>query len=124
VEEIGGPATPGIGFGAGIDRLALAAEAEGRLPAPRRLQVFFVLDGAERSSLLVLQALLRSEGIACDSDYAGRSLKGQLTQAERSGAGIVVIAGPEEATVRRSGASDERVPLAELGARLRAWLRP
>jgi histidyl-tRNA synthetase len=57
--------------------------------------------------------------VACDIDYAGRSLKGQLTQAARSGAPTVVVVRTEEALLRRPGAADEVVSRAELEARLR-----
>ena len=120
VEQIGGPPTPGIGFGAGIDRLLLAAQAEGVAAKPRGLDVFFVLDGVEKARILDLLARLRRAGLACDIDYAGRSFKGQLTQAGRSGARTVVIAGATEAAVRRAGASEQIVSLEELEATLRA----
>ena len=120
VEQIGGAPTPGIGFGAGIDRLVLAAEAEGVTAARRGLDVFFVLAGAEQGRVLGLLAALRRDGLACDIDYAGRSFKGQMTQAGRSGAGTVVIARAEEAVVRRDGAADEVVSLEELEATLRS----
>jgi histidyl-tRNA synthetase len=119
VEEIGGPPTPGIGFGAGIDRLALAASAEGVEPPPGGIDVFLVADGAPRGRLLALLAELRAAGLACDTDYAGRSLKGQLTQASRSGARTVVVAGLEQATLRRTGERDRVVSLASLVDTLR-----
>ena len=94
VEEIGGPPTPGIGFGAGIERLLLSL---GEAPEPRgEIDVFFVLeDGAPRAEVLTLMAELRRRGQACDTDYAGRSRKGQLTQASRLGAKRVVVVGAE-----------------------------
>jgi histidyl-tRNA synthetase len=78
VEELGGPPTPGIGFGAGIERLLLSiGEGDGRHPP---VDVFFALDeGSPRADVLALMANLRRGGLACDTDYAGRSLKGQLT---------------------------------------------
>ncbi len=118
VEAVGGPPTPGIGFGAGIERLILALENEGVTAEPRALDVFFVLDGAPREQILALMADLRGRGVACDTDYAGRSLKGQLTQAGRTGAHTVVVARAEDASVRRGGSSDEVVPLADLAATL------
>jgi histidyl-tRNA synthetase len=120
VEAIGGPATPGIGFGAGIERLLLAIEREGTQVEPPALDVFFVLEeGAPRERILALQAELRRAGISADTDYAGRSLKGQLTQAGRVGARTTVIARADGATVRRAGAADEAVALDELAATLR-----
>jgi histidyl-tRNA synthetase len=118
IEQIGGPATPGIGFGAGIERLMLALENEGVTAESRPLDVFFAVDGAPRGGILRAMADLRRRGLACDTDYAGRSLKGQLTQAGRTGARTVVIARVDGATVRRQGRDDEVVPLDQLMARL------
>jgi histidyl-tRNA synthetase len=118
IEQIGGPPTPGIGFGAGIERLQLALENEGVTAPPRTLDVFFVVDGAPREQILALLAELRRRDIACDTDYAGRSLKGQMTQAGRTGAHTVVIARAEEAAIRRRGAEEQVVPLADLAATL------
>jgi histidyl-tRNA synthetase len=111
VEELGGPPTPGVGFGAGIDRLLLALETEGVTADAPGLDVFLVAE-AERD--LALLAELRRRGLSADTDYAGRSLKGQLTQAHRAGARTIVILEGETATVRRRGAVDERVPKREL----------
>jgi histidyl-tRNA synthetase len=113
VEEIGGPPTPGVGFGAGIERLLLAVpELETATP---ELDVFFALDdGAPRKQVLALVAELRGAGKSADADHAGRSLKGQLTQAGRLGARTTVVVGPSEARVRRAGAEDETVPLDRL----------
>ena len=119
VAEIGGPPTPGIGFGAGIERALLALDNEGVSAEPRPLDCFFVIDGAAREAILVLMAELRRGGLACDTDYAGRSLKGQLTQAGRTGARTVVVARANDAVVRRAGEAEVVVSLSELAATLR-----
>ena len=108
VEEIGGPPTPAVGFGAGIERLHLAlAEAPAE---PDTIEVFFAVDDpARRSDVLQALAKLRAAGRACDTDYAGRSLRGQLTQAQRLGAATVVIAHQRGFTVRRAGEEDVEV---------------
>ena len=121
VEEIGGPPTPGVGFGAGVERLLLALGEEGIGVEQPTVDVFFAFEeGAERRELLRLMGRLRSAGRSCDTDYAGRSLKGQLTQARRLGARLTVIVGPDGATIRAPGAEDVSVPLAELEDRLSA----
>jgi histidyl-tRNA synthetase len=114
VEAIGGPPTPGIGFGAGIERLILAIEREGTEFPPKRIEVFFADDGVDRGRLLAIMSELRRRDLSCDADYAGRSLKGQLTQWERTGAPTLVIAGADEATIRRRGEADTVVALADL----------
>jgi histidyl-tRNA synthetase len=111
VEEIGGPATPGVGFGAGLERLQLAMEEAGESAEPPRIDVFLALDGdAPRRDVARWLAALRRAGVAAETDYAGRSLKGQLTQAGRLGASRIVVVGPEAAVLREQGATDE--PLA------------
>jgi histidyl-tRNA synthetase len=118
IEEIGGPQTPGIGFGAGIERLLLSIE-DGNAPDPSRVDVFFVCeDGADRARILPLLAELRRRGLHADTDYAGRSLKGQLTQATRLGAGWTVIVDGGQATVREKGREDWTAPLDELVDRI------
>jgi len=119
IEAIGGPPTPGIGFGAGLERLLLALELEDRTFDAPVLDVFFVLeDVAQRDRVLQLLAELRRAGVSADTDYAGRSVKGQLTQAARSGARSVVIVRGDEAAVRRKAAEDQLVPLGDVVATL------
>jgi histidyl-tRNA synthetase len=115
VEQIGGPPTPGIGFGAGLERLLLAVEREAPSVEPARIDVFVaVADPEARPHVLRLLAELRRSGVSCDTDYAGRSLKGQLTQAGRSGAREVVIARADAATVRHVGEAEVVVALDDL----------
>lgn len=120
VEEIGGPPTPGVGFGAGIERLLIALEDEGvDAPEAPTIDVFFALEpGAPRELVPRWLAELRGLGLSCDTDYAGRSLKGQLTQAARLGAEATVVVGPERATIRRAGAPDEEVGHGEVSGRM------
>ncbi|HVV56858.1 MAG TPA: histidine--tRNA ligase [Gaiellaceae bacterium] len=119
VEQIGGPATPGVGFGAGIERLLLALENEGRTAEPQGLDVFFVLgEDAPRERVLVVLAEARRAGLAADVDHAGRSFKGQMTQAGRTGARTVAIVRGDRVTLRRGGQDEEEVGLGELVATL------
>jgi histidyl-tRNA synthetase len=92
IEEIGGQPTPGIGFGAGIERLLLSLGD--RELQPEGIDVFFVAeDGADRGRIAAALAELRRQGISCEMDYAGRSVKGQRTQARRVGARRVEVVG-------------------------------
>jgi histidyl-tRNA synthetase len=119
VEELGGPPTPGIGFGAGIERLLIALEAEGRVPGPSGLDVFFVVaEEASRERVLQALAQLRHAGVSADTDYAGRSLKGQMTQAGRTGARTVVVVRGDQAAIRRGGQDEQAVGLDEVVATL------
>jgi histidyl-tRNA synthetase len=117
VEQLGGSPTPGIGFGAGIERLLLSM-GEPELPA-REVDVFLALDdGAPREEAVRLLAALRREGLAAEMDYAGRSLKGQLTQAQRLNARTTAI-WKDGWVVRRRHEQDEQVDGSQLLERLR-----
>ena len=120
IEEIGGPPTPGIGFGAGIERLLIAMEEEGvSAPHAPGIDVFLALDeDAPRPTVARWLAELRRVGVAAETDFAGRSLKGQLTQARRLDADAVVIVGAETATLRTPGATDEVLDHGEIVSRL------
>jgi histidyl-tRNA synthetase len=116
VEAVGGPATPGIGFGAGIERLLLAIEREAPEPETSRLDAFVVTD--DRAALLPVLAELRRAGVAVDADYAGRSRNAQLKHAQRLDPRRIVVVEDSTATIRERGKEDLRVPLAELPAAL------
>jgi len=125
VEECGGQPTPGVGFGCGIERTLLAMEAEGTLPPqPQTITVYVITLGSARPVGLKLLASLRSAGIAADTDYAGRSLKGQMREANRCGARYAVIVGEDEVTQNVATVKDlcigeqESVPLDEVVARI------
>ena len=119
VEEIGGPPTPGVGFASGIERLVLSLEEQGASAEPPAVDVFFVVeDGAPRAAVLAAMAELRRRGRACETDYAGRSRKGQLTQASRLGARTIVFADGDGVTIREPGREDVRVAVDEVVERL------
>jgi histidyl-tRNA synthetase len=116
VEAVGGPATPGIGFGAGLERLILAIENEAAAPEPTRLDVFVVAE--DRAALLPLLAELRRAGVAVDLDYAGRSRNAQLKHAQRLDPHRIVVVDGDTAAIRERGRDDVRVSLDELVATL------
>ncbi len=119
VEEIGGPPTPGVGFGAGVERLVLALEDAKVFMSPPSVDVFFALTaGAPHERVVGWLRELRARDVACDTDYAGRSLKGQLTHAARLGAVATVVVGPDGASIRRAGRADEDVGLDDVLAKL------
>ncbi len=96
-EEMGGPAAPSIGFGAGIERLLLACDAEGVLPVPPSHLDAFVVDLVGGEDTTRLLAELRESGLAADRAYGSRSPKKQFATADRSGARWAVIVGADEA---------------------------
>ena len=97
VAELGGPPTPGIGFGSGIERILLAADGEGVFPTPDERIEVFVVDVVGGAHARDLTATLRRAGIRADRAFEGRSMKSQMKQADRSGARVVVIVGEDEA---------------------------
>jgi histidyl-tRNA synthetase len=94
-EELGGPPTPGIGFGIGIERVLLACDAEGVFPAPEAVVDVFVVDVTGEVALRVVHEL-REAGVRADRAFDSRSMKAQMKVADRSGAGLAVVIGPDE----------------------------
>jgi histidyl-tRNA synthetase len=96
VEMLGGPPTPGIGFGIGIERLLLACDAEQVYPVDPPPLDAFVVDVVGGESARDLTAELRRAGIRADRAFDDRSMKAQLKLADRSGAGVALIVGADE----------------------------
>jgi histidyl-tRNA synthetase len=92
---IGGPPTPGNGWAAGIERMLLAAEQR---PEPQPVVDLYVASAKRDNGhveAFALAAEARRAGLAVQQELAGRSLKGQLKQADRIGARYVAILGDE-----------------------------
>jgi histidyl-tRNA synthetase len=117
VEGVGGPQTPGIGFGAGLERLLLAVEREAPPIEAELLDVFLVVDPDRRDGVPDQLARLRRAGLAADMDYAGRSMKGQIRHAERVARQLVICDG-ETWTLRRRGERDREIEPARLAEEL------
>ena len=140
MQEYGGPATPGLGFALGFERTLLAMEAAGAEPElPSRADVYVarVDDRAVGDPSAVIQlaaaafkltAELRDAGIAAEIDHQGRTLKSQFKQADKLGARLVLVIGPDEyaageATLRDMVTKAEgRVSLDEAVAKIRQVL--
>ena len=95
---LGGPDVSGIGYAMGVDRTILAVQAEGLdVTADAGLQVFVVPLGAEAKRVAVaLVGRLREAGIATDTVYGDRGLKGAMKAADRSGASHAVVIGDRD----------------------------
>ncbi|NPV70630.1 MAG: histidine--tRNA ligase [Firmicutes bacterium] len=126
IEEIGGPSTPGVGFGLGLERLLISLDNQGvALPGPARLDVFIATVG-ERAFNAGIEQLyrLREAGLVAEIDYMGRSLKAQMKFADKFSARLVVFLGDEEierrvSTVRCMDTGEQHdVPIAGLAS----WL--
>ena len=99
IEEIGGPHTPGMGFAAGVERMLMAAGAQPTAPVPLDLYVAYA-GASHRAAAFRLAADARRAGHAARLELGGRSLKGQLKQADRSGARYVAILGDEGTSLK------------------------
>ena len=98
VEEVGGPSTPGIGFAVGMERLLLALEMQNLIPEPETAKhVYIAAMGKEAEVAAVkLQKELRDREVPAEIDLQGKSLKGQMKHAGKSGAALVAIIGSSE----------------------------
>jgi histidyl-tRNA synthetase len=96
VEMLGGPPTAGIGFGIGVERVLLACDAEGVYPVTPVGLDAFVVDVAGGESARDITAELRRAGLRVDRAFDDRSMKSQLRSADRSGARMALIVGPDE----------------------------
>ena len=122
-----GRPTPGVGFGAGVERLVLTLEETGAGRALGRSldALFAVLADAARPRVHALMDDVRAAGVRCDAAYGGRRLKRALELADRRGIPTVVIVGDDEwaageATVRDMTTGDQRrVALDRLAEELR-----
>ncbi|MBU0693842.1 MAG: histidine--tRNA ligase [Candidatus Omnitrophica bacterium] len=94
VRDLGGPDIPGIGFSLGIERILLALKTS---QEEKKIKVFIITASETLlgAGFKILQRL-REQNLACDMDYCGKSLKGQLRYACKRGAKYVVILGEEE----------------------------
>jgi histidyl-tRNA synthetase len=117
VELLGGPPTPGMGWAAGLERMMLAA---GERPVPRPITDLFVADEDRGVEAFALASEARAAGLAVQQELAGRSLKGQLKQADRAGARYVAIVGADGIQLRDmdSGEQDSVESAAAVVARV------
>ena len=129
VEDLGGPATPGIGFAIGVERTLIACDVESVFPGPAGGVEVFVVDTTGGSEALALSTELRRAGRSVDRGFGGRSMKAQMKAADRSGAELALIIGEDEAasdtvTARflRGVRPQEQWPRAETAARVTAAL--
>ena len=98
VEELGGPATPGIGWGMGIERMLMVQDMRGAAPkAPDYLDAFVVTLGDEaRMAGVKLVNDLRGHGVKADLDHAARSMKAQFKYANKLGVRHVIVIASDE----------------------------
>ena len=98
IEEIGGNPTPAVGFATGLERVLLALEKQNLLPEmDMQTDVFVVALGEEaQGAAFKLLTKLRQAGLKAGMDYAGRSMKAQMKQANKANARFALIIGEDE----------------------------
>jgi histidyl-tRNA synthetase len=98
MEILGGQSLSGIGFGLGVDRALLAAQAEGVIKEDQFTSDLFIipLGDNQKSDALLLATQLRTAGIRTEIAFGDRALKGAMKAADKSGSRYVVIIGDSE----------------------------
>ena len=127
IEEMGGNPTPAVGFATGLERVLLALEKQGLLPDKNRsVDVYVVALGeAAQEEAFKLVMDLRDAGFSAAVDYAGRSMKAQMKQANKLGAKFAAIMGDDELSEGvvmlrdMAGSEQEKVPVSELFNKLK-----
>jgi histidyl-tRNA synthetase len=108
VQELGGKATPAVGFAIGLERVVgLMTNDELRMPNEGKLTLLIATMGEEAKKVgFELISWARAKGLSADMDYLGRSLKAQLKAADKAGAKNVFIIGEEELKKRAGQLKD------------------
>ena len=133
VEQLGGAATPAVGFACGIERLILLLQAQGTVAPGAGAQVYLCAlgDAAERAAHQLGETLRTQQpNLRLVVNAGGGKLKSQLGRADKSGASLALVLGESELALGlvqvkclRQTAADESIALAELPARLAALLQ-
>lgn len=128
IEEMGGNPTPAVGFATGLERLLLALESQNLLPEKNRSVDAYVValgETAQAEGFKLLNSL-RQQGLSAAMDFAGRSMKAQMKQANKLGAKYSVILGEDEiaegVVMLRSmeDSSQAKVPMAQVVEKIKA----
>ena len=98
MEQLGGQSLSGIGFGLGVDRALLAAEAEGVIGSDSFVSDLFIIPLGEKAKLqaLTIASELRAKGKKIEIAFGDRSLKGAMKGADKNGAMHVIVLGDSE----------------------------
>ena len=126
IKEIGGEDTPAVGFAAGLERILLALELQGLLPAQdKKIAAFVVASGAAAETYAFkLLTDLRRKNISVAMDFGKKSMKAQMKSAAKSGARFALIVGDDEVssetvTIKNLETSaQENVPVTEVSAKI------
>lgn len=128
IEDMGGNPTPAVGFATGLERLLLALESQNLLPEKNRSVDAYVValgETAQAEGFKLLNSL-RKQGLSAAMDFAGRSMKAQMKQANKLGAKYSVILGEDEiaegVVMLRSmeDSSQAKVPMNQVAEKIKA----
>ncbi len=128
IEEMGGNPTPAVGFATGLERLLLALESQNLLPEKNRSVDAYVValgETAQAEGFKLLNSL-RQQGLSAAMDFAGRSMKAQMKQANKLGAKYSVILGEDEIAEgvvmlrNMEDSSQAKVPMAQVAEKIKA----
>jgi histidyl-tRNA synthetase len=107
IEQLGGPATPAVGWACGVERILLALDEE--VEAPGRDAFVAIAEEGQRQRAVALTRELRHAGLSAEFDLAGRGLKGQLKHANRLGARrVLILEGDGSAQLRDMESGEQR----------------
>jgi histidyl-tRNA synthetase len=107
IEQIGGPPTPGMGWASGVERILLSSPEPPAVAPPLDLFVAYASPALKQQAFR-LAADARRAGHAARVELGGRSLKGQLKQADRAGARYVAILGDEGTALKDMETGEQR----------------
>ena len=109
VEELGGPATPAIGFGMGLERILLALEAVGICHSKDAHVDIFFLPMGEAAGILTAEVMreLRAAGVSCEADFSDRKLKARFKLADDANARYTIVVGDDEVASRVLSVKDQ-----------------
>lgn len=96
IASIGGAKTPAVGFGMGIERLRMLAEAQGITLGEKEVPTLYIANAGVGSEAVALTEKLRSEGFSVETDIMQRSVKAQMKYADKRGFKYVIVLGEEE----------------------------
>ncbi|MDE7095827.1 MAG: histidine--tRNA ligase, partial [Anaeroplasmataceae bacterium] len=115
VKDLGGPETPGVGMGFGMERLLLACEYAGKkLATPDFVHVYFIALGeAAKQAVLREMQVCRLGGLYCDMDHLGRGLKAQFKAADTNRAMFTCILGDNELAENKINIKDNTTDVQE-----------
>ncbi|MCL2560443.1 MAG: histidine--tRNA ligase [Turicibacter sp.] len=108
VEEVGGPFTPGLGFGMGLERVLLALEAIGSSQGEDQGIDLFFLPMGEAAQMMTAEVMrgCRGSGVSCEADFSQRKLKARFKLADDAQARYTIVVGDDEVASRELNVKD------------------